>query len=747
MGISNDFTCNVGTGDARQVVFGVRHLTLGSFGPLCRALLHHGMIQVVCLTVSRPARLFLWLLHRFIGDRLQLNCYGMYPWYSSPTIFTDQEGRNIRFRADAMIMNVISAAVRDGGQGKIFDTVFGRSAGLEKVYRLYYEIMLFSEIREHLFVGFALHAAQLRGEFCCDAKMTLLVPSRWWFSVFKKEVAGLSIEAKSVFHCLDLRYLHEIMNLYLYKTRVSLKKLFRLSRRGGAVLKRILAFGDKESLDNSSSESPVDHIRFSYDSLSVDGERLARESGVNVATILYDGIEPSERSNIKWYWERDTNRDGLYIVAFADTVQISPKSLETLRGNGTHVCYDKAFRGSATDQETWSPCDANIEKLIAQEKQQLLTSILRSIIPCNSSLRWFVSKYLNLIFHQAWWSDYFESNQIRIFIEDYYDRDAVARYLALHFLGGVTIASERSQEFDQGHILSERFADVYFMAGGYGLKQSQRPELRKHILMTGFPLDTVPISLLSGDVAEVREKLSPSLPLILMVDEGGLRFGREHVFSFYKALLEDLDASNGYRLMIKSKKLLILKEAFLRNEVLMKRLIENGKLLFLDFDCSASVGAVVSDICISLPSTAMFDPMILGKPTAVYNPGRAMHTVFYEQGLDGIVVFDDLAKLLEAFHSHLSGQFPGFGDASEFVKEIDPFGDGLSSFRMSHAIEFLRDALSGGATREDAIKDLLRDYRSHWGVEAAGSWDQYMDGVSKGQLTVPDCLRENRPGE
>lgn len=301
----------------------------------------------------------------------------------------------------------------------------------------------------------------------------------------------------------------------------------------------------------------------------------------------------------------------------------------------------------------------------------------------------------------------------------------------MHSLGGVTVTTERSQEFDQGHILSERYADLHLMAGPHGLKQSLRPGLRRRVLMTGFPLDVSPMRRLADRGSAVKAELSPDLPLVLLVDEGGLRFGRDHVFAFYEAMLKDLEASDSYRMVVKSKKLVILDQAYARNAERINRLVEEGKLFFLEFGCSASVAASLADICISLPSTAMFDPMVLEKPTAVYNPGHSLHSVFYEQGLADSLVFDDMDTLLNAFHGYLRGECPGFGDGSSFVKEINPHRDEEAVARTAHVIELLRRKLSRGKAREEALDEVLKDFQARWGQENAGEWDRFIQGEGR----------------
>lgn len=727
-----------------RTVFGVRRMTLVALIHVLVALARGKNVLVVCLTATRLTFYALRLLALVMKGRFYWRCEGSHPWYSSPTFFTDADGNNIRHAADAMIMRITGNAVDHAASSSHSDQAFKRFTGYEDVFRLYYEIELFTEIREHVFVSFSLYSGKLRLELEGGDDLVLLVPSTWWCDFLKKEVESHGVGVRRVWHLNGLRYLVAVMLGFSYGLRSREGQWQRCLRKLSASFRSLQKLWRGEAPVIIPWTSPVELYQLPYGKHGQTETSPLRPEGPRVSTVLYDGIAPTQRSNVKWFWEQETTRSALHVMACGDTVSLDGATRRLLHESGARVLFDRPRDRDGAEVEAWLPPAHLMVRFVGEEMEQLRSIVLSSLLPWAGQLRWQIHRLLDLMYSKAWWQTFFQENDVKVFVEDYYNRDAVARYWAMRSLGGVTLTTERSQEFDQGHILSERYADIHLMAGEYGVKQSLRPGLRERVLLTGFPLDSSPLRCLSGRLGEIKNTLSGDKPLVMMVDEGGLRFGREHVFSFYEALLKDLENSDEYRLLVKSKKAIILNEAYARNKDLFDRLIDAGKLIALDFECAASVAATLCDICISLPSTAMFDPMVMGKPTAVYNPGRSVHTVFYEHGLEDIVVFDELETLISSFHDYLSGENPGFGDASSFVSEIDRFGDGKASERMGYAIEHLRCSFAEGASREVAMSTLMQDYENKWGNEAAGRWDAYIDGPGTVECKMPFGTADDR---
>lgn len=676
-------------------------------------------VLLMMLMASTPAQLGVRLLSLISGKSFDVIQLGQSSWLYDPEVLTTAEGRSLRRVADELLMEMIGFAVEKEASRPETDAIFNRKEGGEEVCRLFFEIELFVDVQEHLYSGMALLAEMSRNSrLSQETKLILAVPNYWWSRYLSIALADLNMRVEGIPRPDFFRFYNACLRPFTMRWRLSGSPLAGIVRN----LKEKLSTVETQ-LDDKSNLKPAPPLSFFVPPSDITGLNVEAEclrSGPKVGTILYDRIEPSKRSNIKWFWEEGVPRESVCIIVSAGTYTgMSGDTYDRVTQAGTVMHFDQVPDSNENKIPMWRPSAERLARDMKHQGMQLLPSMLKASISPTGAMRWFVEKRLEIVYFTAWWREYFQANDIKIFVEDYYDRDAIARYMAMRSLGGLVVTTERSQEYDHGVITIERYGDVHIMAGPHSLRQPVRPELRKRVLVAGFPLDETPLRNLA-DVDTIRRTLSPDLPLVFMADEGGLLYGREHVFAFYEAVLKDLDLSSEYRLLIKSKKPLILHEVYSRFGKRIFRLQEEGKLIFLDYDCPVSVAAALGDICITVPSTAMFDPMVLGKPTAVFNPARILRNVFYDQGLGDVVVFEDLSKLIQSLHEYLAGDNPGFGNAEPYVKEIDPFRDKGYSQRVVFSIEFLRDALANGKSREVALKGLMDAYGAQWGQLFSG---------------------------
>jgi len=148
------------------------------------------------------------------------------------------------------------------------------------------------------------------------------------------------------------------------------------------------------------------------------------------------------------------------------------------------------------------------------------------------------------------------------------------------------------------------------------------------------------------------------------------------------------------------------------------------------------VAASISDVAISLISTAGIESTLIGVPTLYYDTvgtnlgtlGGRNPTFFssmsesvivgYDYGV-GRFVFQSLGEMVEKIREHRKtpGGIPHFGDHTKFIDEIDPFRDGQASRRIGKYIGNLLNEMNNGNTRSKAIKFANKRYMKEWGKE------------------------------
>jgi hypothetical protein len=323
---------------------------------------------------------------------------------------------------------------------------------------------------------------------------------------------------------------------------------------------------------------------------------------------------------------------------------------------------------------------------------------------------WTNLKILRLLRGVSWWYDFFKTNNVRICIEDGNGIETFKKGIAMDMVGGLLVLTERSMPLNNYSYKEIRPAHVAFLSGPHSLRQIARPECVQQKIIIGHYYDRMhEKDVLKEQTLTLHRKLeeigaSKNKPLILVCDEGGMLYGKEHVIYFYQKLIEDLQRKGGYALLLKPKKEGFLKRLpeYLTEQIAL--MVERKRCFVLEPFASVSLGVSVADLVISLPSTSMFTSIAMGKRTVIFNPFKTIRNLFYKQGLEDKCIFTDIVILLKNFHKYLMGLNRSFGDCRAVYEQIEPFGDGKAGERITYFLNVLMKNLMIDSSSEAALE-------------------------------------------
>lgn len=681
---------------SKHVVCGVLDLSFGA----ARAIINHSRIAttitVVCRRYTYPALLYLRLCLR---DRLKLQILERDPYNLSAQHLCDSQQRNFRCDAIESVISAAGAAVVGASAeiGAILQSLALTNSA--DIARKFLRHQAGETFKNHVYLGY--HLLTVSRQEGSPQNAVLIIPQAWWF----ENVRGVfkDIKLSVVGYSVGVRFGDVgFGNL--------LRRLFRQVKANGY-------------LDRQPGRSDVD-----MDCGCIECSNLrARNSvwnGVRVSGTAFDGLDASLRNNVGWAWCCDLPLDAF--VFFWAVISRRPTNWEMVLGQyGPHIVNitPDAVAGQFSEfhmrpagrlRRTWRLMLANLLMII--KWRAALTTRRRKWVSTNIAL---------LLSRTHDWTDILDQMNIRVHVEFDYGVEAYARALAIRRLGGVVVLDQRSQYYDNYDHTSDRPGDLAFVSGPNGLRYySPRCFEVPDIVMTGLGSDgggAVPLGLL--------EKTSLALPRVAVFDEPGTLYGPEHALQFIASLIEHCFQNGCYRIIFKPKKWQNLVRKLPAHIVqMLDSLVAMGKCDVLPSEVSVHRVCQISDLVVSVPSTAAYIAIGAGKPTLVFNPFHTIRTVFYEQGLSGRCIFDQIGDLLASVSVFVASRSFDEAMCKELRKALDPWLDMSGNRRKGYLLSVLVDRLSLGDDREIAIKEALSAYRDMYGKNTCGNWDEVWAG-------------------
>jgi hypothetical protein len=202
----------------------------------------------------------------------------------------------------------------------------------------------------------------------------------------------------------------------------------------------------------------------------------------------------------------------------------------------------------------------------------------------------------------------------------------------------------------------------------------------------------------------------------------GNRFQAEN----YEFLLEKLLSEPRLGLVFKPKVPATLRRRIGPVAQLLEKAIQTGRCHLYEKGVvqgtyPPAIAALSADVAIHghlCAGTAGVEAALAGVRTLLLDREGWSVSPLYRLGV-GRVVFINWLELWNALVEYRRSpeRFPGFGDWSPMINELDPFHDGRAAERMGMYLHWLLEGLKAGERREKVLADAAERYGRAWGYD------------------------------
>lgn len=193
------------------------------------------------------------------------------------------------------------------------------------------------------------------------------------------------------------------------------------------------------------------------------------------------------------------------------------------------------------------------------------------------------------------------------------------------------------------------------------------------------------------------------------------------ILAFYKAFLMEVLQDGRVGLIIKPKNPDVWNRLPEIAPLVSQALLTN-RCLILDDGTTAWEASLSVDIAVGIgvlgTNSAAVEAALTGTPAVHCDLLGHRANPFYEWG-DGRVIFDDLGQLMETLRGYRNNPscYPGLGDHSPVLSEIDPFQDGKSAYRVGSYIRWFLEEIDRTVDRNIALQRTNARYAVCFGAQ------------------------------
>ncbi len=444
-----------------------------------------------------------------------------------------------------------------------------------------------------------------------------------------------------------------------------------------------------------------------------------RLDGSKIMTYYAMGVEKTKRNDIGFLFGSGIPLSRLVLYCKYESLLPSQTEKEWLKQNQI-VCFgNEAVPGKDKDIPAWVPTavyrrEMNyFYRVFMKTLSRFLFSGPKGSLNILETL-WKMGKL------RAYWKDFFISNRVSIVVNSIPAIENFIPNLAVAELGGIAVNIERSILFDYCTVIHNSPAHVHFITGPYSLTQVPEPS---------FSLNTLEVGMVNVENSdpdpEINALRENSRIIIALMDEiPNHVFYGDSIREFYQSFIDLLKENQRFAILIKSKKPQVLDGMpDIKKEV--EELRSKGQCVIADWKMTAPTAAAQSDLVACVPSTAVFESVLSGTPTVLYNPMRTGSTIFYTQ--DGLNrrVFEDKESMIGAFRLYAEGKNPSLGDCSDLIPKIDPFSDKNGPKRIGDYLFNCLDGYDNALNTDQVIKKANDLYVRKWGEEKIHRESEY----------------------
>ncbi|MCP5106138.1 MAG: hypothetical protein GY950_22320, partial [bacterium] len=334
---------------------------------------------------------------------------------------------------------------------------------------------------------------------------------------------------------------------------------------------------------------------------------------------------------------------------------------------------------------------------------------------------WFLDHYWKIGKEAVFWKDLFIAENIRFIIYQVPASENFIPSLAMSEIGGIAAYMERSILFEYCTFIHNAPNHLRFVTGPYSLNHMPEPSFTSLAVQTG----ALNIGGKRGIVPDIEKLHGTSRIIIAVFDEmpNEWYFG-DSVQQMYQTLINLVDMDDRFGLLVKTKKPAVL-ERLKDIAAELERLRANGKCLVADWTVTSTDAAAAADIVVGVPSTAVFESLLIGARTVVFNPMRSGARVFCENNGLNRRFFEDGENMSTALRRYADGTDDSVGDCSDLVPKIDPFSDERGGERMGEYVQWCLEGFDTGLDRGQTITKANERYAETWGRDKLNQKNVY----------------------
>jgi hypothetical protein len=333
----------------------------------------------------------------------------------------------------------------------------------------------------------------------------------------------------------------------------------------------------------------------------------------------------------------------------------------------------------------------------------------------------------------GYWVDLFSKTQTKIHISWYkYDSQHSVIADAMQTVGGVAAIYQRAfEEFPSpGTTIA---TDIVFgFSKQSAMVEQQGGSVIPYYIITGYSPD-YRFVLLRQFSQKIKKQLREqgAKRIIAYFDEGSgadsrWHTGHEIMRENYAFLLQKLLSQPDLGLIFKPKIAATLRARLGPVKDLLEQAEQTGRCYVFSGGAlhnryPPSIAALAADVAIHghlCAATAGLESALAGIPTLLLDREGWPVSSLYQLG-KGKVVFSDWDHLWETCQEYwrMKGIFPGFGDWTSILDDLDPFRDGRAAQRIG---TYLHDLLAGfqrGEDRQTVMSHAAQRYAEVWGQD------------------------------
>lgn len=438
-----------------------------------------------------------------------------------------------------------------------------------------------------------------------------------------------------------------------------------------------------------------------------------------------------KRSDFFWLLKSGVLREQILVYFNRADIPATQQMIDTIKDNGLRVLALTKKATNSHNVPIWST-----KKKYKELKIFFIKYIFKSYLFAALKFKFIPLFYLvNICFFAvkyAYWYDFFNSNNIKIYINpvDIFMSNIPA-LAALEENHGVSISYQWSN-LSFSSVLLSSCADVLFPFGPtYKWVWEENRSRIGNLVYCGYITD-YSFKEVKKDAITLREqlKIKGVQFVICYFDENSSDdrmsgITNERSAEIYKYFIKKMLEDKTLGLIFKPGYPKTLYKRISSISDLIEKAKASGRCIFMDkgsyvTEQYPTEAAQVADLCVGLllSGTVALESYLSGTPTVFLDLEKLYSNPVYQWGR-GKVVFDSLDSLFSAIRRYRENpaSVPGFGDLSNWVKDRDPFKDGNASLRIGQYINWLFEKFKEGGTREDAIKYANQRYAEAWGKE------------------------------